>query len=645
MQSGANDAIRGDGCEWSCNFFNIRGCRSFAVRPLSSTSADSRCSGAGATALVPLSLSLLRILSAMPTITIDDKVIECAAGKTVIEVALENGIDVPHFCWHPALSVSGNCRMCLVEIEKMPKLAIACSTPVADGQVVHVHNERSEKAREAIMEFLLINHPLDCPICDEAGQCKLQDYAFNHGKGESRFTERKVAKDKRVPFGPEVLFDGERCISCSRCIRFSDEFAEQPVLTFVERGDHVTIETFPGTELDNPYSMNVIDICPVGALTSRDFRFKARVWDMSFNESVCPGCARGCNTHVGVRNNEILRLEPRTNMKVNDYWMCDAGRIGEFPYVNDNRIIRPQIRTNGEAVEVGWDEAYTEVVAKLRSLKPAELAFIGSPFATCEENYLLGRFAREVVGCQNVDMAAYNDPSFADNKLRVADCSPNSRGAREVGITASKGGSDLNAIIEGVIAGRIKGLYILDQNFPVDATLAEALAKLQLLVVHAWNPTPLALLANVILPTSTYAEKEGTFVNVNGIVQHFTPAVVTQENERLMGMKMSRLDKFGAPNDRWTHGERRDCRPAWGILNGVARTWGAKWNYRWSEDIFEECAATIPLFRGMTYELLDEYRGIELGKGDKPVPHGWTYHAHEFRPQTRPSQTFSQTHS
>lgn len=570
----------------------------------------------------------------MPTITIDGKAIECAPGAMIIEAALENGIDVPHFCWHPALSVSGNCRMCLVEVEKVPKLAIACSTVVADGQVVHTNNERVVKAREAIMEFLLINHPLDCPICDEAGQCKLQDYAFAHGTGQSRFDETKEHKDKRVPFGPEVLFDGERCISCSRCIRFADEIAGQPVLTFVNRGDHVTIETFPGTALDNAYAMNVIDICPVGALTSRDFRFKARVWDMSFNDSVCPGCARGCNMQVGVRNNDILRLEPRTNMKVNEYWMCDAGRLGEFKYVNSNRITAPLVRRDGALVEAGWDEAYAQVTAALRSAKSAETAFLGSARAACEENYALVKMAREVLGCSNIDVPAHNDPAFADTRLRVADRTPNMRGAREVGVAADKSGMNLEAIVNGLLQGRIKALYVLDADLPVDSALAAALASLDLLVVHASNPGPLTELAHVVFPNSTYAEKEGTFVNVNGMVQHFMPAIVTRENERIMGMRMSRLDKFGAYNDRWANGARRDSRPAWQILQGLAKAMGANWGFGWAEDLFEEMAGKLPAFRAMTYEKLDEYRGIELGKGDRPTPHGWTYVAHDLRPQT-----------
>ena len=574
----------------------------------------------------------------MPTITIDGKTIECQSGRTVIEVALENGIDIPHFCYHPALSVSGNCRMCLVEIEKLPKLAIACSTLVADGQVISTINERSVKARESVMEFLLINHPLDCPICDEAGQCKLQDYAFQHGRGESRFLEEKVHKDKRVPLGPEVMFDAERCISCSRCIRFSDEIAEQPVLTFVNRGDHVTIETFPGTELDNPYAMNVIDICPVGALTSRDFRFRARVWDMSFNDTICPGCARGCNAQAGVRNNEILRLEPRTNMKVNEYWMCDPGRLGEYRWVNENRVVRPIIRSNGEQIETGWDEATLAAAGILKGVKPSEVAFIGSPFMSCEENYVLAKFAREVVGASSIDMMQYIEQEFADRKLRVADRTPNTRGAREVGIAPDRAGHDLKGIIDGIGNGRIKVLYVLDQSLPVTEELAAALGRLDGLIVHAWNPTPIAQLADVVFASSTYAEKEGTFVNVQGMVQHFMPAVVTQENERLMGMKMSRLDKFGAFNDRWTHGERRDCRPAWQVIRDLARQMGTRWDYTWTEDVFEDMAGRIPAFRSMTYEMLESYSGVELGKGDRPTPHGYRYVPHDLRPQQMPNE-------
>src|ERR1041385_1731991 len=259
----------------------------------------------------------------MAKITIDGKPYEVDNKLTVIQAAREQGISIPHFCWHPKLSVAGNCRICLVEIEKMPKLAIACATTVTDGMVVKTNSDKVLNAREAVMEFLLINHPLDCPICDEAGECKLQDYAYKHSTGVSRFDFEKVRKPKRVELGPNVMLDVERCIMCSRCIRFCDEIAKKPQLVFTQRGDHVELTTFPEEKLDNPYSMNTIDICPVGALTSKEFRFKARVWEMSSTDTVCVGCARGCNTKMWVRNNEILRLTPRNNPEVNDYWMCD----------------------------------------------------------------------------------------------------------------------------------------------------------------------------------------------------------------------------------------------------------------------------------------------------------------------------------
>jgi len=306
----------------------------------------------------------------MPKILIDEKEIEFKPGQTIIEAARDHGIEIPHFCWHPKLSVSGNCRVCLVEVEKMPKLMIACSTIASEGMIVHTQSEKTLEARNAVMEFILINHPLDCPICDEAGECKLQDYAYSHGEGESRFTEEKNHKQKHVQLGPHVMFDGERCISCSRCIRFCDEIAKDPELTFVQRGDSVTITTFPGEELDNPYSMNVIDICPVGALTSIDFRFKARVWDMSATKSICTGCARGCNIDIWVRNNEILRLTPRHNEEVNSYWMCDYGRLNTFKNVNvDDRVDCPQLRRDGKLVKVGWDEIYAEAASRIKSLR------------------------------------------------------------------------------------------------------------------------------------------------------------------------------------------------------------------------------------------------------------------------------------
>ena len=495
----------------------------------------------------------------MPNINIDGKAIDFKQGQTIIEAAREQGISIPHFCWHPKLSVSGNCRICLVEVEKMPKLVIACSTLASEGMIVHTKSEKVIAAQNAVMEFLLINHPLDCPICDEAGECKLQDYAYKYSVGESRFVEEKVHKDKRVALGPRVMFDGERCISCSRCIRFCDEIAKDPELTFVQRGDRVTIVTYPGEEMDNPYSMNTIDICPVGALTSRDFRFKARVWDMSSTKSICVGCSRGCNTEIWVRNNEILRLTPRHNEEVNSYWMCDHGRLNTFKNVNaDTRINSPQIRKDGQLSEISWDEATSEAVSKLKSFNKDQIAVIGSPYATCEDNFVTAKFARTVLQTGNLDFIRHIDPSFADDILRTEDLTPNSLGAELTGVQPSKTGLDIKGILNSIKEKKIKALYLIEDDI-VEAfpEFENAIAGLELLIVHSTNQNRSTALADIIFPAATFAEKNGTFVNVSGMVQRIRPAVSVVEQDRALdGMSMSRLDKFGTEWDRWASGKK-----------------------------------------------------------------------------------------
>jgi len=545
----------------------------------------------------------------MPNINLDGKIIEFKPGQTIIEAARDHGIEIPHFCWHPELSVSGNCRICLVEVEKMPKLVIACSTLASEGMIVHTKNEKVIAAQNAVMEFLLINHPLDCPICDEAGECKLQDYAYKYSVGESRFVEEKVHKDKRVPLGPRVMFDGERCISCSRCIRFCDEIAKDPELTFTKRGDRVTIVTYPGEEMDNPYSMNTIDICPVGALTSRDFRFKARVWDMSSTSSVCIGCSRGCNTEIWVRNNEILRLVPRHNEKVNSYWMCDHGRLNTFKFVNaETRINIPQLRNDGQLIEKSWDEAVNEAVSKLKSFTKEQIAVIGSPFATCEDNYIIAKFARTVLQTGNLDFIRHIDPSFADDILRAEDITPNSLGAELVGVQPSKSGLDIKGILSAIKEKKIKALYLIEDDivkaFP---EFENAIAGLEFFVVHSTNHNKSTALADLIFPAATFAEKNGTFVNINGMVQRIRPAVSVIEQDRALdGMSMSRLDKFGTQWDRWASGKKINALPTWKILTLVAKAIGGKFKFNMAEEIFSEMANSIEAFKNLDYDIIGE---------------------------------------
>lgn len=550
----------------------------------------------------------------MPKINIDGKEIEFKQGQTIIEAAKESGIDVPHFCWHPKLSVSGNCRVCLVEVEKMPKLVIACATVAAEGMVVHTASDKALAARNAVMEFILINHPLDCPICDEAGECKLQDYTYQHSTGESRFVEEKNHKDKRVPLGPNVMFDAERCITCSRCIRFCDEVAKDPELTFVQRGDRVTITTYPGRELDNPYSMNVVDICPVGALTNRDFRFKSRVWEMSQTNSVCNGCARGCNIEIWVRNNEVLRLVPKHNEAVNSFWMCDHGRLNTFKFVNaKDRVDGPHLRSEGNLIKVGWDEAYAEAASRLKVFSKDEIAVLGSAFATFEDNYVAAKFGKTVLGTGNIDFVNHIDPAFGDDILKNEDITPNSKGAELAGVHPSKNGFDYNGIIKGIREGKIKALYILEDDiiaaFP---ELENIFSKLDLLIVHATNFNKTTLLADIVFPAATYAEKNGTFVNIDGLAQRIRPAVATLDVDRaLEGMSMSRWDKFGTKFDRWAQGKHYDARSSWKILTGLASAMGQKMKFVMSEEIFLDAANNIEAFKGLDYDKLGEL-GFQL---------------------------------
>ncbi|HXH28432.1 MAG TPA: 2Fe-2S iron-sulfur cluster-binding protein, partial [Candidatus Polarisedimenticolia bacterium] len=278
------------------------------------------------------------------SLLIDGRPVVVRKGTTVLQAAATIGIQVPHYCYHPGLTIAGNCRMCLIEIEKVPKLQIGCATTVAQGMVVKTTTERVKTVREGIMEFLLINHPLDCPICDQAGECRLQQYEADYGAGASRFIEEKVHWPKRYDIGPRVVFDAERCIKCTRCIRFCDEISKSHELSLFQRGDHAIIGTFPGRPLDNPYSGCTVDVCPVGALTWKGFRFKARVWFLKDVPSVCAGCARGCSVNVATFRNVIHRMTPRENPEVNAYWICDAGRTSFHTLYERPRLETARLR-------------------------------------------------------------------------------------------------------------------------------------------------------------------------------------------------------------------------------------------------------------------------------------------------------------
>lgn len=338
----------------------------------------------------------------MVKLTIDGQAVQVPEGTLLVQAAKEIGIDIPVFCYHDRMKPFAACRMCLVDIEKMPKLQTACSTPVAEGMVVHTQNEKVIKAREGVLEFTLVNHPLDCPICDKGGECMLQDHTFEHAAPKSRFVDEKVHKNKAVPLGPLVMLDQERCIICQRCIRFQDEVAGDPVLTLLNRGNRSVVDTYNGRVFDDRFSGNTIEMCPVGALTSRPFRFVARPWDLRSVPTICSQCPVGCNVTMDVRDAEVMRLLSRDNEQVDRGWLCDRGQFGYGFLRAEGRIAAPMVRQDGQLVEVSWREAIETARSGL-SGRAERSAVLGGARGTTEAAALLAQVSRDVMGTRHVD--------------------------------------------------------------------------------------------------------------------------------------------------------------------------------------------------------------------------------------------------
>jgi NADH-quinone oxidoreductase subunit G len=468
----------------------------------------------------------------MPTITVDGKPVEFNPGETIIVATTRQKIDIPYYCWHPRLSVAANCRMCLVELENAPKLVPACQTEAKEGMVVHTQNAKVKAAQRAVHEFLLINHPIDCPICDQAGECKLQDYYMKYHLTPSRMRDDKVRKHKKEPLGPLVMYDAERCIVCTRCIRFMEEVAGDRQLGVFNRGDHAVIGTFPGKELDNPYSMNTVDVCPVGALTSRAFRFKQRVWNLSRSPSVCGGCARGCNINVDQRVGVVYRYTPRDNEEVNKSWLCDEGRL-TYERANDNRLVYGLVRGERGIEQATGEQALARATELLAPIAKARTAIAGalSLHATCEEAYVFGRFAKEVLGAELVALLEYA-PGTEDKLLRVADKNPNRAGIlrvfKDLGIKPVTQ-AELHTRIE---LGKVKALVAVGHESAEARSLASAVKRLEVFVHVAHARTALAEAAHVTLPGTSFLQTDGTWVNVQNRAQRLTPAFAPEESAR-----------------------------------------------------------------------------------------------------------------
>jgi NADH-quinone oxidoreductase subunit G len=419
--------------------------------------------------------------------------------------------------------------MCLVEIEKQPKLQIACNTRVAEGMVVHTTSEKTKTAQRAVLEFLLINHPIDCPVCDQAGECKLQEYYMDYDRQRSRFPlPEKVRKKKAIPIGPLVMLDQERCILCARCTRFLDEVTHTSELAIYERGDHCEIELAPGKTLDNPYSGNVVDICPVGALTSRDFRFRARVWYLERTDSVCNACANGCNIEIYHREGRIFRFQPRENQAVNQFWMCDAGRLSYRTLQGEHRLAEPLVRGEDQFLGSTWASALGATAGRLGDLARAHgrgaIGIVVSAETPNEEVFLLKRIAT-ALGAEVVGIAWSPPDAFHDDFLIKADKNPNSEGLRLQGLTPD---GDVDRLLAAAGEGRLQALILHRTDLTTwrpTAAVRTALERVPCVVVLDSHRRECAQFADLVLPVGTYAEADGTVTNHARRVQRFHAAV------------------------------------------------------------------------------------------------------------------------
>ncbi|MEK7704606.1 MAG: 2Fe-2S iron-sulfur cluster-binding protein [Myxococcota bacterium] len=460
----------------------------------------------------------------MPVVTIDGRQLEFSPGESIIQVATRHGVEIPYYCWHPRLSIAANCRMCLVEVEKAPKLLPACQTECREGMVVHTETKSVKDTQRAVHEFLLINHPIDCPICDQAGECKLQNYYMKHQLGPSRMQDAKVHKPRHEQLGPYVIYNAERCIMCTRCVRFMDEIAGERQLGIFNRGDHAEIGTFEGQPLDSAYSLNTVDVCPVGALTSSVFRFKQRVWNLSRSPSLCGGCARGCNVHVDFRSRQVYRLLPRENDEVNQSWLCDEGRL-TYRRANDERLTHALMKDGGVTRTTERKVALERTVELLQPLrgKGDGIALALTLHTTVEEAYVAARFAKDGLGVRRVTLLGYDD-GVADKLLRLADRNPNRAGIERVLKDLGLAVGAPAALVGELGRGSVKALVVVGAEADGLATLAQAAARLEVFVHIAHATSPLSEVAHVTLPSVAWVQRDGTWVNAQGMSQCLVPA-------------------------------------------------------------------------------------------------------------------------
>ena len=505
-------------------------------------------------------------------------------GTTVLDAAMRAGTEVPHYCYHPGLSSPAQCRLCLVEIEGAPKLMPSCTTTVAEGQVVHTASDSAKKMRQGVLEFYLINHPLDCPICDQSGECDLQDFVFAEGRqhGRSTIAKRVIGRDD---FGGDVLFYGDRCVMCTRCVRFMEEMEEKPLLTVVERGNRAVIDTFfeRGLEEAN-WAGNVVDICPVGALVSKDFLHKARAWDLEHTPSVCPNCSMGCNIEIHSRDNLVQRFKPRSNPEVNGYWLCDYGR-GRYEWLNEEgRLERPSSANESKnpKTEDEWEVVLQELGGRLKECTGSVKAVL-SPLCSNEDIGATLNLLKAIGGGDVVFRCPMKEeelPLPGEKGLRrTRYLAPNVDGLVALGavnVGNEEGFEGLDQVSQDTEVLIVVGDRLLDQE-------GGFASEVDLVVYLGSHPCRALEGADFLLPITTLVEKDGTFVNCDGRLQRFSKALE------------------GPP----------ESRPAWAVLDDLTAILRGSESYKSTEDAFNGLGKICESFSGVTYADIGS-EGIQL---------------------------------
>lgn len=509
---------------------------------------------------------------------------------TVLQACKHAGIEIPHYCYHPKLPVVGNCRMCLVHVgmpgrpgsdgrlplnddgtpkifpmqlsyePETPRGVIGCATAIVPGMEIYASSPETKEMRESVLESLLINHPLDCSICDQAGECKLQEYSYDHGQAESEFEEVKVHKPKAVDLGPRITLDAERCILCTRCIRFTKDIVGDDALGIVNRGGYNTISTFPGESFNNNYTLNTVDICPVGALTSDDFRFQMRVWFLKETKSICTDCGSGCNVTIGSRENKMYRYEPRQNDAVNGHWMCDSGRLN-YKWIGREDRLSSLMRSKGKS---SWPDALREISNHLINAEHGTVAIVASARQTNEELYILS----EIANFFGATTDAIPRKGKADHLMMIEDRNTNTTGAQLVGITNKRVGSKLSKIKKDIESGKVKTLIVFGEDVTKHGIDIKLLKKVTLIVSDIL-PNNTTKAADFLLPGCAHAEKRGTFTNVKGRVQKF----------------MKALDPPG------------DALPEWEFLHELAHNVTGLDGFKTIEGLFDKMAREVKAFK------------------------------------------------